>query len=264
MAPARERTAPPASAPATAAAAPAAPARGAGCADRAAEPHGVSRPPPGGARRRAPRRSDGRGAVRRSRRFQRDQRDPRLVAGDLLLRHAGARMLAVLRECDMLARMRRRRVRDPAVRHRRRRAARSSCASACWRRWTSRSSCAASSRRSACPDRGRAAAGRWRRGRGAAAARRASRCGRAKAGPPGGFRFFEDGDGHARCASARRWSRTCVHALERGELELEYQPQFDIREPPDVRGRGAAALAASASAAGSAPISSFRWPRTAA
>ena len=52
--------------------------------------------------------------------------------------------------------------------------------------------------------------------------------GRAKAGPAGTFRFFEEAmDTEVR--ERKALEQDLVHALERGELELEYQPQFDIR-----------------------------------
>ena len=51
--------------------------------------------------------------------------------------------------------------------------------------------------------------------------------GRAKTEPPGTFRFFEDAmDTELR--ERKALEQDLVHALERSELELEYQPQFDI------------------------------------
>ncbi len=51
--------------------------------------------------------------------------------------------------------------------------------------------------------------------------------GRAKAEPPGSFRFFEDAmDTELR--ERKALEQDLVHALERSELEIEYQPQFDI------------------------------------
>jgi diguanylate cyclase (GGDEF)-like protein len=52
--------------------------------------------------------------------------------------------------------------------------------------------------------------------------------GRAKAGPARAFRFFEEAmDTEVR--ERKALEQELVHALERGELEIEYQPQFDIR-----------------------------------
>jgi len=52
--------------------------------------------------------------------------------------------------------------------------------------------------------------------------------GRAKAGPTRTFRFFEEAmDSEVR--ERKALEQDLVHALERGELEIEYQPQFDIQ-----------------------------------
>jgi diguanylate cyclase (GGDEF)-like protein len=52
--------------------------------------------------------------------------------------------------------------------------------------------------------------------------------GRAKAGPPRTFRFFEEAmDSEVR--ELKALEQDLVHALERGEFEIEYQPQFDIQ-----------------------------------
>ena len=52
--------------------------------------------------------------------------------------------------------------------------------------------------------------------------------GRAKAGPARTFRFFEEAmDSEVR--ERKALEQDLVHALERGELEIEYQPQFDIQ-----------------------------------
>jgi diguanylate cyclase (GGDEF)-like protein len=51
--------------------------------------------------------------------------------------------------------------------------------------------------------------------------------GRAKAEPPGTFRFFED-TMDIELRERKALEQDLVHALERSELEIEYQPQFDI------------------------------------
>ena len=52
--------------------------------------------------------------------------------------------------------------------------------------------------------------------------------GRARAGPARGYRFFDDAMDRA-VRERKALERDLAHALERGELEIDYQPQFDIR-----------------------------------
>lgn len=148
------------------------------------------------------------------------------VAGDLLLRHAGARMLAVLRECDMLARM----GADEFAILQYGIASPAGALELC-------------ERLLAAMDQPFELCGRLTHvgtrigvallpADGAGAEELLQRAGlalgRAKADPPRGFRFFEEAmDTEVR--ERKALEQDLVHALERGELEIEYQPQFDIR-----------------------------------
>jgi diguanylate cyclase (GGDEF)-like protein len=147
------------------------------------------------------------------------------VAADLLLRHAGARLLAVLREYDMLARsgadefaILQHGVTSPT------------------------GAVALCERLLAAMEQPFELCGRLtqvgvrigialRSDDGAGAEALLARAGgalrRAKAGPPGGFRFFDEA--MDRVVRERGvLLQDLRQALERGELELEYQPQIDL------------------------------------
>jgi diguanylate cyclase (GGDEF)-like protein len=148
------------------------------------------------------------------------------VAGDLLLRHAGARMLAVLRECDMLARM----GADEFAILQYGIASPAGAVELC-------------ERLLAAMDAPFELCGRLTHvgtrigvallpvdGVGAEELMQHAglALGRAKADPPRGYRFFEDAmDSEVR--ERKALEQDLLHALDRGELEIEYQPQFDIR-----------------------------------
>ncbi len=148
------------------------------------------------------------------------------VAGDLLLRHAAARMLGVLRNSDMLARM----GADEFAILQHGLVAPGGAVDLC-------------ERLLAVMDEPFELCGQLTRvgmrigiallpAEGVGAEELLQRAGlalgRAKTGPPGGFRFFEDGLDTA-LRERKALEQDLLHALERGELELEYQPQFDIR-----------------------------------
>ena len=67
---------------------------------------------------------------------------------------------------------------------------------------------------------------------------------RAKAEGAQTFRFFE-GAMDSELRERKALEQDLHHALQRGELELHYQPQIDLRDAHHGRGRGAAALASS-------------------
>ena len=85
---------------------------------------------------------------------------------------------------------------------------------------------------------------------------------RAKVEGRGTYRFFEAAMG-AEVKERRHIEHDLLHAISRGELRLAYQPQKQLTTRRGHRLRGAAALAASASAAPSRPASSSRSPRRA-
>ena len=147
------------------------------------------------------------------------------VAGDLLLRHAGARMLGVLRESDMLARL----GADQFAILQHGVAAPRGAADLCERLLAAMTEpfelCGQLSRVgirigiALLPAEGLGAAELLERA--------GLALGRAKTGRMGDFRFFEDGlDSEVR--ERKALEQDLRHALARGELELEYQPQFDI------------------------------------
>jgi len=148
------------------------------------------------------------------------------VAGDLLLRHAGARMLAALRECDMLAR-----------------SGADGFAILQYGMASPRGAVELCERLLAVMDQPFDLCGRLTQvgarigvallpadGAGAQALleRADVALGRARAGPPRSYRFFDDAMDKA-VRERKALEQDLAHALDRGELEIEYQPQFDIR-----------------------------------
>ena len=148
------------------------------------------------------------------------------VAGDLLLRHAGARMLAALRESDMLARSGAEgfAILQSGI------ASPRGAVELCERLLAVLDQpfdlCGRLTRVSArigvalLPDDGAAAEALLQRAEAA--------LGRARAGPPRSYRFSDDAIDQA-VRARKALERELAHALDRGELEIEYQPQFDIQ-----------------------------------
>jgi diguanylate cyclase (GGDEF)-like protein len=148
------------------------------------------------------------------------------VAGDLLLRHAGARMLAVLRECDLLARS----GADAFAILQYGVASPGGAVDLCERLLAAMDEPFELCGRltpvglrigvALLPADGSAAE--------ALLGRAGVALGRARAGPPRGFRFFDDAIDRA-VRERKALERDLARALARGELEIEYQPQFDIQ-----------------------------------
>jgi diguanylate cyclase (GGDEF)-like protein len=147
------------------------------------------------------------------------------VAGDVLLRHTSARLLAVLRDSDMLARMGadefailQNGIDGPA-----------GAADLCERLLAALAEpfdlcghltyVGARIGIAAFPSDGSEAE--------ALLQHAGQALGRAKAEPPGTFRFFEEAM-DIELRERKALEQDLVHALERSELEIEYQPQFDI------------------------------------
>jgi diguanylate cyclase (GGDEF)-like protein len=147
------------------------------------------------------------------------------VAGDVLLRHTSARLLAVLRDFDMLARMGadefailQNGIDGPA-----------GAADLCERLLAAlaepfdlcehRTHVGARIGIAVFPGDGSEAEGLLQHA--------GQALGRAKAEPPGAFRFFEE-TMDTELRERKALEQDLVQALERSELEIEYQPQFDI------------------------------------